>query len=440
MKMSGEPRSCGQPRVVVHVLVVARRDRGRHDQRAGQRDGERRELVADVHVVVAQRCGPGAHGVVVMLVPPRALGRAGRASRSRRRACPRSACPTGSSGGRDSRCRRPCRRGGAGCCARRAGRPPTPTTSRRARRAWRRGRRSSFHAACISVTRIASVSMYASAALSCDALERRQRLAELLALRRVLGGLRGRAPPHTPTCDRARARAARGRASTPSRAPPPSSPSGSAGCAVERQVARPSSGRSCRRRSLARRAPAGRRGTRRARRRRSTRARARVRRRGPRAPTASRRRAASVSPSRVARDLGVQWVVDAGLGEGGASRNDLARATPGSQRSLLLVGAELGDRQRAEHEGRPSTGRAPRARPCCSSSRHDLDRARGRSPPMLLGQRDGEQVRVGERAATGRGRRAPRCASTSFTRSAVAVALEDLLRQVADGDPAPRRA
>ena len=36
----------------------------------------------------------------------------------RHRACPRSACPTGSSGGPGSRCRRPCRRAGAACCAR----------------------------------------------------------------------------------------------------------------------------------------------------------------------------------------------------------------------------------------------------------------------------------------------------------------------------------
>ena len=70
-----------QPRVVVDVLVVARRDRGGDDQRAGERDRQRRELVADVHVVVAR-----VRRVRVVLTrgppSPRWCRRAGRASRS----------------------------------------------------------------------------------------------------------------------------------------------------------------------------------------------------------------------------------------------------------------------------------------------------------------------------------------------------------------------
>src|SRR5438105_3826049 len=45
----------GEPGVVMDVLVVARRDCGRHDERARQRDDERRDLVTDLHVVVAER-------------------------------------------------------------------------------------------------------------------------------------------------------------------------------------------------------------------------------------------------------------------------------------------------------------------------------------------------------------------------------------------------
>ena len=100
-------------RVVVHVLVVARRDRGRRRSAcgsAGSRSGG--QLVADVHVVVARR----ARSSSVMRSRSAAMRvrRVGRAARWRRRACPRSACPTGSSGAPGSRCRRPCRRAGAG--------------------------------------------------------------------------------------------------------------------------------------------------------------------------------------------------------------------------------------------------------------------------------------------------------------------------------------
>src|SRR5262245_782677 len=45
-----------QPGIMVHVLVVARRDRGRDDERAREWDDERRQFVADLDVVVAERC------------------------------------------------------------------------------------------------------------------------------------------------------------------------------------------------------------------------------------------------------------------------------------------------------------------------------------------------------------------------------------------------
>ncbi len=155
----------GQARVVVDVLVVARGDGGGHDEGAGRagwrargarRPPRPRRIAAGGRAWsrpstacrrARQRSGhqPGAQ--------------AGQLGARALRASARSACPTGSSGGSGSRCRRPGRRGGAGWRAPRAGPLPTPTTGPRPPPRSAARPLSRRHAACHVVTRMASVSM-----------------------------------------------------------------------------------------------------------------------------------------------------------------------------------------------------------------------------------------------------------------------------------------
>ena len=105
----GAPR-LGQHRVVVHVLVVAAGDGARHDQRAGDREHQRRQLVAHGHVGEG-RPGGQRRRRGRRAVPRRRRRRPGQRllgdvrpelgqlQRSGRRAAARSACPRGSSGG-----------------------------------------------------------------------------------------------------------------------------------------------------------------------------------------------------------------------------------------------------------------------------------------------------------------------------------------------------
>ena len=150
-------------------------------QRAGQRDVEQRR--ADSSPTLGDRLSSRAHR------PSRDHGaEAGELSRWHHRACRRSACPTGSSGGSGSRRRRPCRRAGAGWRARRAGRPRPPTTWRSATSLRGVEAVSRRHAACSIVT----------PSPRCRCRRRRRRratpwnvdsgLPNCCALRRVLGG------------------------------------------------------------------------------------------------------------------------------------------------------------------------------------------------------------------------------------------------------------
>ncbi len=215
MKMSFDPRSCASSRVVVHVLVVARRDRGGHDERA-----RREECRAAAARRRPARLRPRHSSVRLREFGAEARELAAGAAE----ACRRSACPTGSSGGPGSRHPRPCRRAGAASRARPARRLRPPTTWRSrlpcdASSPW-----SSRHAACHSVTSMALGVDVGVGGAQRHALERRQRLAELHARSEVYSAVSRSASSATPSWIAASATSAAVADPRCTSAPPPISP------------------------------------------------------------------------------------------------------------------------------------------------------------------------------------------------------------------------
>ncbi len=248
-----------------------------------------------------------------------------------------------------------------------------------------------------------------------DALERRQRPPELLALRRVVGGHPQRALRHA---DLRRAQPDERAIQHPRRRAAPVGAELLARRAREGAGARPSTGRSWRRPCAPRRVRRDRRGTRRARRRRSTRARARGRRRG----AAGTLGFVAVEPPGVAvtgrGDLGMQRVVGAATRRGRRSSTTSPLATPGSHDRCCSGEPNSAIGERAEDEGGPQRhGRD--APPLLLEEQAHLDEAEP-AAPVLLGHGDGQQVR--RRRARCHSSRSTRSSlrSTSFTRSAVA--------------------
>ena len=319
---------------------------------------------------------------------------------------------------------------------RRAGRPRTPTTWPPSPRAVASSPSVSRHAACHSVTRIASVSMYASAALSATPWNVDSGLPNCWRCDVYSAAMRS-APSATPTCiahSPTSARSSVHASARRRRSPPPSRSAGapaSSRCATfDRSVV---GARRCARR----RRPAGSTRNTPSRRRRST------------AGTSTRSatwpagtlglRAVEPPAVAVARrgDLRAQRVVGAGLGERGGEHDlaadDARAATPRCCSGVpnSAIGSAPSTSVGQQRHGRDACGPAARAAGTARRAR-----ARCRRAPRGRRWRAGRRRRA---RATARGRCARRSRSTSFTRSTVAWPVEDLRRRGRGRLPAPRR-
>ena len=159
-----------------------------------------------------------------------------------------------------------------------------------------------------------------------------------------------------------------------------------------------------------------------------------VRRRAPTGFTPSSRHP---SPSGVAAVCGAQRVVDAGLDQRGGEQHvacDHRRQPLG----LLRRRPELGDRQRARARRWPRTAPARRRGPAARAP-GTAPRCRARCRPCASGSAMPSRPASASSRHSSRSTRSS-LASISFTRSTVTEPGEDLRGEVADGDPALRRA